>query len=367
MRGRSDTAWPAFFSATLAVALLAACGGGGGKAESTSSAAKLKIRDQAAEAKLKTATQFVAATDGQALALGDTVKTNGTGFAQVDYSDGSLTRIDSNASFTVTDLSSAGQAQRVVGTLDGGRAWSNVQKVTSSDGRYEVDTTVATASVRGTHFDTDCRASSGACTFTVVDGTVGVTPTGGAEVSLTAGQTVVVHKDGTVERLADRTLDELRTDPWIAQNIALDGGDETSGQSSKGLHTEDLAGTFKVTRTVTVGNSSAPTGQVDGYTATITCTGSPCTPQSTEWVGLEFAGSEVHSTQSIPGQTCPDGSPGSYTVNSVIVLRVTAFADRGGRKVPSHLEGTQTLTATDTNCQVPNESLTISLVAERQS
>jgi hypothetical protein len=368
MKRRSGIPWPAFLCLALLTTLITACGGSGGKAApSSSGTANLKIRDQAAQVRIKAAADFAAANDGQSLALGDTVKTNGTGFAQVDYSDGSLTRIDSDAQFTVTDLTTAGQAQRVVGSLDGGRAWSNVKKITSSDGRYEVDTNVATASVRGTRFDSDCRAASGSCTFTVVDGTVGVTPTSKTEIALNAGQAAIVHRDGTVERLADRTLDELRTDPWIAQNIDLDGGNESSGHSSKGMHTDDLAGTFKVTRTITIGNSSAPTGQVDGYTTTIACTGSPCTPQSRDWAGLELVGNEIRSTQSIPDQPCPDGSPGSYTVSSVIVLHVTAFADHGGRQVPSRLEGVQKLEATNFTCQVPNEPLTISLVAERQS
>ncbi|MEY2423265.1 MAG: hypothetical protein QOI95_3332 [Acidimicrobiaceae bacterium] len=368
MSGRSGVVWPAILIVAVLSTLLAACGGGGGgkAASSSSSTARLQIRDQAAQLRVKAAADFAAANDGQALALGDTVKTNGTGFAQVDYGDGSLTRIDSDAQFTVTDLTTAGQAQRVVGSLDGGRAWSNVKKITSSDGRYEVDTNVATASVRGTHFDTDCRAASGSCTFTVVDGTVAVTPTGKTEIALNAGQAVIVHRDGTVERLTDRTLDELRTDPWIAQNIDLDGGNESSGQSSKGLHTDDLAGTFKVTRTVTTGNSSVPAGQTDEYTATVSCTGSPCAPQSQVWQGLELVGNEIRSTQQIPGQPCPDGSPGSYTADSVIILRVTALADRGGRQVPTKLEGVQTVKAIDFTCQVPNEPLTLSLVADRQ-
>src|SRR5207245_2161933 len=103
--------------------------------------------------------------------------------------------------------------------LDSGRAWSRVRRITSSDGGYEISTPVATAAVRGTAFDVDCRTATVACTFTVVDGTVAVIPKGGSEIILRAGQSLIVRVDGTVERAPDRTADDLRQDPWLAQNL----------------------------------------------------------------------------------------------------------------------------------------------------
>ncbi|MEY2423268.1 MAG: FecR protein [Acidimicrobiaceae bacterium] len=216
----------------LALSALVACGGGGSKSAGASADATLQIRDQAAQAKAKTAADFAAANDGQRLSLGDTVKTNGTGFAQVNYHDGSLTRLDANAQFTLTDLSTAAQAQRVVGTLDGGRAWSNVQKVTSSDGRYEIDTSVATASVRGTRFNTDCTAADHSCTFTVIEGTVTVTPKGGPPIDLQAGESITVHADGTVTAKTTLTPEQLLQDPWIGKNLVIDTKEPLVGASS---------------------------------------------------------------------------------------------------------------------------------------
>jgi uncharacterized cupin superfamily protein len=213
----------------LALSALVACGGGGSK--SAGADATLKIRDQAAQAKSKAAADFASATDGQGLSLGDTVKTNGTGFAQVNYHDGSLTRLDANAEFTLTDLATAAQTQRVVGTLDGGRAWSNVQKITSSDGRYEIDTSVATASVRGTRFNVDCTATDRSCTFTVIDGTVTVTPKGGAPIDLHAGDSLTVHPDHTTTKTTLSTPD-LLADPWIGKNIGIDLHEPLRGASS---------------------------------------------------------------------------------------------------------------------------------------
>lgn len=271
MKSRSGIPWPALLCVAVLAALVTACGGGGGKAASTSaSTATLKIRDQVAEAKAKAGSQFATATDGQALEVGDTVKTNGTGFAQVNYHDGSLTRLDANAQFTLSDLSTAAQAQRVVGSLDGGRAWSSVEKVTSSEGRYEVDTSVATASVRGTRFSVDCTAADGSCTFTVVDGTVAVTPKGGIEITLQAGESVTVKPDGGFARTPATTRDQLRQDAWIAKNLDIDaaegapGASSSSGSTAVPVHViytgalSDTSADFSVAPTTTAGFTCRP-------------------------------------------------------------------------------------------------------------
>ena len=230
----------------LLTAVLAACGGGGGStkaAAASSSDATLKIRDQAAELRANATAAFAAANDGQGLSIGQTVKTNGTGFAQVNYRDGSLTRLDANAQFTLTDLTTAGQAQLVVGTLDGGRAWSNVQKATSSDGRYEIDTSVATASVRGTKFNTDCTNPDKSCTFTVAEGTVTVTPKNGTAVDLTAGQSLTVHPDTTTTTNPTQTPDQLTQDPWIAKNTTIDTNEPLNGSPSSSASSPPASGT----------------------------------------------------------------------------------------------------------------------------
>jgi uncharacterized cupin superfamily protein len=150
----------------------------------------------------------------------------------VDYKDGSLTRLDANAEFTLTDLSTAAQTQRVAGTLDSGRAWSNVQKVTSSDGRYEIDTSVATASVRGTKFNVDCAAADGSCTYTVVEGTVTVTPKGGGPVDLGRGQSITVRPDGSTTTVETKSPTQLLDDPWIAKNVRIDAAEARPSSAS---------------------------------------------------------------------------------------------------------------------------------------
>jgi uncharacterized cupin superfamily protein len=219
----------------LLIALLGACGGGSSSTTSSSSkaAATLKVRDEAAELRRQAHATFALARDGQSLVLGDTVRTNGTGFAQVNYVDGSLTRLDSNAQFTLTDLANARRAERVVGRLNGGRAWSEVKKISSSEGRYEIDTAVATAAVRGTQFDINCTAADGSCIYTVVAGVVGLTPRGGEETLLHAGDSATVRPgQRSVEAEGPQTRDELRQDAWIAKNLDIDASEEGRGTGS---------------------------------------------------------------------------------------------------------------------------------------
>lgn len=219
--------------------VVAGCGGGGGSSPAGSgaasaggSAATLKIRDQAAALRTQASSAFAPARDGQGLAVANTVRTNGTGFAQVDYRDGSLTRLDANAQLTLTDLSTAQQAQRVVAKLDGGRAWSRVKKITSSQGRYEIDTAVASASVRGTTFTVDCTPPDGSCIFTVIDGVVTVTPHGGTPVDVHAGESVTVHKDGKLTHDPAQTPAQFAQVPWIAKNAAIDTSEPSPNVSS---------------------------------------------------------------------------------------------------------------------------------------
>lgn len=281
-------------TAGVVVALVVgACGGGGGgedagpaAATRGPAAATLQVRDEAAQRRPEATSTFARAADGEELSIGDTVRTNGTGFVQVDYRDGSLTRLDSNAELTLTALSATGDAQRIAGRLEGGRAWSNVRELTSSEGSYELETPVATAAVRGTLFDTDCTDEAGSCTFVVAEGIVVVTPRGGEPIELRGGDSVTVRPDGSTSRNALQTLDRLRQDPWIARNLGLD--DDETDRRPAGLPEEApdeegaaaLDGRWNVRRTVTRStNPLQPVGSVTEvvYTFTSECAPSGCT------------------------------------------------------------------------------------------
>jgi uncharacterized cupin superfamily protein len=136
-------------------------------------------------------------TDGQTLANGDTITTDGTGFGLINYPDSSVTRIDKNAIFTLDDVGTSATQPQVKATLKQGQAWNRVQKITDTNtGQYEITTPYGTVAVRGTTFNIDCTQPPNGCTITVIEGTVEYTPTSGSPVTLTAPTQVAVTANG---------------------------------------------------------------------------------------------------------------------------------------------------------------------------
>lgn len=100
---------------------------------------------------------FKSVKEHPSVKAGDVVRTSEDGLGEIDYGDGSVTRLDSSTTFTVDRLLTTGK--RVVrASLSEGRVWSKVNKLSGSDDRFEVRTPNATATVRGTIFV--CEATS---------------------------------------------------------------------------------------------------------------------------------------------------------------------------------------------------------------
>ena len=74
--------------------------------------ANLKVTADNVQVKQKGKSTFVAAKDGLALKQGDTLKTDATGRAEIDYTDGSLTRLASSTVFTISKLTNERAAAR---------------------------------------------------------------------------------------------------------------------------------------------------------------------------------------------------------------------------------------------------------------
>jgi len=155
----------------LAVAGLAALSVPAG-AKSSSALANLKILADNVSIRHRGATAYVAATDGMALKQGDTLKTDSTGKAEIDYTDGSLTRMSTNTVFTISRLTSDRGGRQTQGTLSVGETWNRAAKV-SETGSFEVKAGGTTAAVEGTAFVATCTPQSGGsqqvtCSFTAV-------------------------------------------------------------------------------------------------------------------------------------------------------------------------------------------------------
>jgi len=136
------------------------------------SLAKLKVTADNVQIKQKGKSTFVDAKDGQALKQGDTIKTDASGTAEIDYTDGSITRLANSTVFTLTKLTDEKGGRQTQGTLSVGETWNRAAKV-SETGSFEVKAGGTTAAVEGTAFVAKCVPKTDGsqavdCTFTAV-------------------------------------------------------------------------------------------------------------------------------------------------------------------------------------------------------
>ena len=110
--------------------------------------------------------KFKPATDGQGLRAGDTIKTDATGTAEIDYGNDAYTRLDVNTTFTIVVLTDDQGVRQVQGSLETGQTWNRTAALTES-GSFQQEGAGANATVRGTAFAILCEALDH-CTFTAV-------------------------------------------------------------------------------------------------------------------------------------------------------------------------------------------------------
>ncbi len=177
--------------------------------------------------------------------MGDVVATDSAGRAQLDYPDGSLTRLGPDTTLTVDVLDSA-EAQRTALSLDVGQSWHRVQKLVAEKAQYEVSTPVGVAAVKGTAFEVDCTAEP-ACTITVIEGVVEFTATDGSVFEVDPYQRLVVpNPDGGDPVVTVAPVAVVQADDWISGNI---DADEITEEIP--VEAESLAGEWALTYTYT--------------------------------------------------------------------------------------------------------------------
>lgn len=223
MRSHRSAVRGAVALAVLAV-LTSACGGGTA-APPDGSLAAVGVIDVTAERREVQQDAFVVAEDGDPLFEGDDVRTDEEGFAEVRYSDGSLTRLAPGTEFTIVDLAGTSTLPEVRVRLDVGETWNRVRKVTGSEGRFEVETAVGVAAVRGTGFVVRCLVRD-QCEVIVFEGEVDFILPDGTVVSIGAGEQVTFGTEGEVAR-ETLTEAELADEQWIGRNVPRD---EASGR-----------------------------------------------------------------------------------------------------------------------------------------
>lgn len=240
------------------VLIAAGCSSGDDEGEDTTEGtATLEVIDRNIEVS-QDGGPFETGTTGADLFVGDQVRADETGFGELSYFDGSWQRIEAEATLSIDQLADRESSDVVEVGIDGGRSWQRVEELSDSGDRFEVDTPVATASVRGTRFSIDCLVGPDQCLFVVIEGPVVLVLPDGTEIVLESGEKLAVTKGeepGDPERFVP---DELYEDEWIAKNLALDQaefddrGIDGPGASADPTSTDLAAATLAKTWTIDV-------------------------------------------------------------------------------------------------------------------
>ena len=106
---------------------------------------------------------YEALADINPVAVGDGVRTDDTGYAEIAYVDGSPTRLDIDTEFEVVELVNDAGVASARTSMGAGRTWHRVESL--GEGRFTVETSQATATVRGTAFVLDCLTVTSARTW----------------------------------------------------------------------------------------------------------------------------------------------------------------------------------------------------------
>jgi hypothetical protein len=223
---RTRILWHA--SVLLAAALVGASCGGGDDTAGIPPPERLVATLGIITTEIRTALggeDFADAVEGQQLGVGDRIRTDSTGFAELTYHDGSWQRVENEATLTVLALTRQDDASTVRSGVGTGRSWNRVRDLVSPEDAYELETPVGTATVRGTAFATECPTER-RCTFTVTEGTVLITPIDAEPFELRAVSRVTVEVGTPPPPPEELTAAEALEDPWVARNVELD---ETRG------------------------------------------------------------------------------------------------------------------------------------------
>jgi ethanolamine utilization protein EutQ (cupin superfamily) len=220
--------------------------------------------------------------------LGDTVSTDEAGRAQLDYPDGSLTRIGPSTRFTVVELPD-GDTATTVTELDVGETWHRVEELTGDDASYEVETPVGTAAVRGTAFSLTCTVDE-VCTLIVIEGTVEFEIDGEVIVVEAFQRLVVPDPAGGTPVPTAFPTDAMAEDDWLVENAETDGPfDDQDAVEAAGV-----SGEWSFVRTLISEEHpnlvTGSPGDVENFTWTIEqpdCSG-PCSWHVVSTSGNEF-------------------------------------------------------------------------------
>ncbi|HEY7106785.1 MAG TPA: FecR domain-containing protein [Acidimicrobiia bacterium] len=214
----------------VVVLVIGSAGAAGAKESKKPKAAKkpavtlatLKVLGPKVQVKSAGKSKYATAKSGRVLRQGDAIKTDGSGIAEIDYTDGSLTRLGVSTQYTLTTLTNKKGARQTKGTLSVGQTWNRAAKVAQS-GSFEVEAGGATAAVEGTAFSYSCQQSPTGLLCQVVDvvDNVQVSTTAGAVTALDPATSVDLN-NGVAGDVSQLTFEDLASNTFIANNVTLD-------------------------------------------------------------------------------------------------------------------------------------------------
>ncbi len=138
---------------------------------------------------------FTAADDGAILGPGDTIRTGSDARAVLTYFEGSTVEIEPSSELAIQTAHGNPDGSTVIQMQQNlGSTWHVVTHLVQGGSKYEVRTTSATASVRGTSFTVGVEADQ-TTTVTTTEGNVAASdPAGTATVAVTPGLTTSAKK-----------------------------------------------------------------------------------------------------------------------------------------------------------------------------
>ena len=173
--------------------------------------------------------RFRPARDGQAIGEGDTVRTDATGRATIQYTDDSFTRLDVDTTFVVVELIDDEGTRHTRGSLQQGQVWNRVEDLAETE-TFETEGAGAVAATTGTAYSVTCTDVD-ECTYT---GVVHDLLLRWLAEELLEGDE---HLPSTIDELefvvvrrgqggiaGELTLEEFFADEWIQLNLRVDIG-----------------------------------------------------------------------------------------------------------------------------------------------
>jgi len=190
---------------------------------------RLSIEHPGVEVRRAGSENWVIATDGMDLYVGDTVHTDGDGNATLHLFGRGESRLGKKTETTIRIAdqdSNTGLRMNLV--LVTGRLWSRIRRFTDLDERFQVENNGVVATVRGTAFD--LQASSTSTSVWVSESAVALEGKG-AHRLLMEGYMVSAKPDGTLGR-EEPITDESRQAEWFQKNTNRDQAFEVSMRAS---------------------------------------------------------------------------------------------------------------------------------------